>query len=315
MDVLADVVSAMRTGPAFSGRTELSSPWGLRFTQAVGAQFHVVIHGSCWLLPPDEGPPLALAPGDVVLLPQGLPHAIADHPQTPLIDMPALFTDGAIFPSGHTAEGTGARSVVLCGVYQWNRERPHPMFRGLPPVLHLPAKPGAHYALHTVVTLLREEIEAHRPGSTAVVPALVDTLFVLILRSWLDEQSTHPEQRRWSQALSDTVVRHALEVMHADPGRGWTVAELATAVGLSRAAFARRFTTAVGEPPLNYLTRWRMTTAARLLRTDSAPVASIAQQVGYTSEFAFAKAFKRDYGIAPGHYRRRTASKLVPSGR
>ncbi|MEU4602382.1 AraC family transcriptional regulator [Kribbella sp. NPDC023972] len=298
MDVLADVVSAMRTGPATSGRTDIRAPWGLRFTQAAGATFHLVLQGSSWLLLPDGSAPVAMGPGDAVLLPRGLEHSLVDHPESPVVEFD---------PSVEVYEqGSGARSLLLCGTYLLDRDRPHPMLSKLPEVMHLPADPGRHRTLHTAIGILGEELDANRPGAAAVVPALVDALLVLILRAWLEDRSC-PTESGWSRALTDSAVARSLELIHAEPGATWTVADLASDVGLSRAAFARRFTEAVGEPPLTYLSRWRMTTAARLLRDHDRPLATVAKEIGYTSEFAFAKAFKRDFGIAPGAYRKQLA--------
>lgn len=296
MDVLADVLAAMRSGPATSGRTEVRGPWGLRFPEAPTAAFHVIHQGTSWLLAPDE-PPLALGPGDAVLLPRGLEHTLADHPDSPVVDF-----DPDDIPAG----GDGARSLLLCGAYRLDRQRPHPVLTNLPEVVHVPADPGRHRTLHTAIGILGEELDANRPGAAAVVPALVDALLVLILRAWLEDRRC-PTEGGWSRALTDTAVAQSLELIHSKPGANWTVADLASDVGLSRAAFARRFTEAVGEPPLTYLSRWRMTTAARLLRDHDRPLAVVAKEIGYTSEFAFAKAFKRDFGIAPGAYRKQPA--------
>jgi AraC-like DNA-binding protein len=294
MDVLADVVSALRTGPATSGRTDVRGPWGLRFAHSFGATFHLVLQGTAWLLPPG-GTPVAMGPGDVVLMPRGLEHALADHPESPLVDF-----DPAV---EKPVQGDGARSLLLCGTYRLDRERPHPVLSRLPDVVHVPADPGRHRTLHTAIGILGEELDAQRPGAAAVVPPLVDALLVLILRAWFEDRNC-PTESDWSRALTDPAVAQSLELIHAEPGASWTVADLASRVGLSRAAFARRFTEAVGEPPLTYLSRWRMTTAARLLRDHDRPLATVAKEIGYTSEFAFAKAFKRDFGIPPGTYRR-----------
>jgi AraC-like DNA-binding protein len=136
------------------------------------------------------------------------------------------------------------------------------------------------------------------------VPALLDTLLLYILRTWFDRQPASGAATGWAAALNDRATTAALRAMHRDPARPWTVATLAAEAGLSRAPFARRFTALVGQPPLNYLTWWRMTLAARLLRESDAPLNAVAGRVGYGSEFAFANAFKRRYGTAPGRYRR-----------
>ncbi|MEV5965645.1 AraC family transcriptional regulator [Kribbella sp. NPDC051952] len=295
MDVLADVVSVLRTGPAASARTDVRGPWGLRFSHSFGASFHLVLQGTAWLLPSGGAAPVAMGPGDVVLLPRGLEHAIADHPDSPLVD----FDPENVVP----AQGEGARALLLCGTYRLDRERPHPMLSKLPDVVHVPADPGRHRTLHTTIGILGEELDGNRPGAAAVVPALVDALLVLILRAWFEDHGC-PTESGWSRALTDPAVARSLELIHDRPGAAWTVADLAGDVGLSRAAFARRFTEAVGEPPLTYLSRWRMTTAARMLRDHDQPLATVAKEIGYTSEFAFAKAFKRDFGIPPGTYRK-----------
>ncbi|MEU4197319.1 AraC family transcriptional regulator [Kribbella sp. NPDC026611] len=294
MDVLADVVTTLRTGPATSARTDARGPWGMRFAHSFGATFHVILQGNAWLLP-DGVEPIALGPGDVVLLPRGLEHALADHPSSPIATFDPAATE---WP-----QGQGPRSLVLCGTYRLDRERPHPVLSKLPDVVVVPASPGKHRTLHRAISILGEELDAQEPGAAAVVPALVDALLVLILRAWFEDNEC-PTDRGWARALTDPAVARSLELIHEKPGAAWTVAELAAHVGLSRAAFARRFTEAVGEPPLTYLARWRMTTAARLLRDLDRPLATVAKEIGYTSEFAFAKAFKRDFGVPPGTYRK-----------
>jgi transcriptional regulator GlxA family with amidase domain len=140
------------------------------------------------------------------------------------------------------------------------------------------------------------------------VPALLDTLLLYILRAWYDEQA-HRAPSGWAAALADPSISVSLRNIHEDPAHPWTVEELAGRAGLSRAAFAKRFVQLIGRSPLAYLTWWRMTTAARALRETDAPLAAVATRAGYTSEFAFAKAFKREFGIAPGGYRRNSQNQ------
>jgi AraC-like DNA-binding protein len=294
MDVLADALRAMRTGKPQSSLRRMASPWCLYFPPVKGAGFHVVLQGSCWLVPPD-GPPLRLGPGDVAFLHRGRGHGLSDGPAVQL---------GAIRAAEAPADAADPAATVtlLCGSYQLDQVRPHPLLRELPDVLHLPAKVGRHPALRTTVELLGMELGAARPGTAAVVPALVDVLLFYILRTWIDEQSGLDSG--WPAALTVPGIAAALEAIHADPGRPWTVEELGREAGMSRAVFARRFATLVGEPPLTYLTRWRMQRAAHLLRTSDTSLPAISERVGYTSSFAFAKSFKRAYGTAPGRYRR-----------
>lgn len=301
MDVLTDALAAMRAGQTRSARTEVRAPWGLRFPAVGGTTFHVLLWGRCWLLPPD-GEPVEMAAGDVTLLRHGNTVALADDPATPLRDFrPATWRTGQTI-GRVDVEGNGERALLICGAYQLGRTRPHPLLAELPDLLLLRAAetPG----LARTVALLGEELEEARPGQDGVVPALVDAMLLLILRGWIERSARAGAAPGWPGALTDAAIGGALARLHDDPGRAWTVAELGDRVGLSRSAFAQRFTALVGEPPLTYLTWWRMTVAGRLLRESDAPLSAVAKQVGYASEFAFAKAFKREFGIAPGRYRR-----------
>jgi AraC-like DNA-binding protein len=181
----------------------------------------------------------------------------------------------------------------------------------LPELIHLRTGEGRNPQLTSAVELLRTEMDGPRIGSSGIVPALIDSLLLYIVRAWMDEFPRRAPG--WAGALRDPSIAPALAAIHADPANGWTVESLASRAGLSRAAFARKFHIMVGEPPLTYLTRWRMTTAARLLRESDAPLAAIAARTGYRSEFAFAKAFKREYGQAPGGYRRGRAAAVESS--
>lgn len=293
VDVLSDVVTTMRTGRPHSARVTHRAPFGRRFPAVDAAGFHVVLQGLCWLFPAD-GDPVALAPGDVVFLPRGQSHGLADSPGTTLADAPAALT--AVEPT----DGDPATAVTLCGAYTFDRARSHPVLGDLPETVHVPARAGRHAALRAVVDLLDGEVTEAGPGRDAMLCALLDALLLHILRAWFAERG----DTGWAAALHDPAVAAALRAVHDDPARPWTVATLAARAGLSRAAFARRFTALVGQPPLAYLTWWRMTLAARTLRDADTPIAAVARQAGYTSEFAFAAAFKREHGHPPGRFRR-----------
>jgi AraC-like DNA-binding protein len=161
--------------------------------------------------------------------------------------------------------------------------------------------------VRAIVDLLDVELDESRPGAATIVPALTDALLPIVVRAWLDDCMAGYREEV-PETLSDPAIADALDRIHEEPERDWTVNALAREVALSRSAFARRFARAVGTPPAAYLARWRMTIAGRLLRDSDLKLAAVASSVGYTSEFAFARAFKRDYGIAPGAYRRRLAA-------
>ncbi|GHB05856.1 AraC family transcriptional regulator [Streptomyces chryseus] len=307
MDILTEALASMRTGHPASVRTNGRAPWGLRLPPVAGAGFHVVLYGTCWLVPlADASPhlkPIPLNPGDVIFLRDGRGHILADHPSTPAEEFEAEHYQGGSPIGAVTIGGQGAETSLLCGNYHLDQGHPHPLVRQLPEVIHLPTRHGRHPELSAAVQLLGTELENPRIGSDGIVPTLIDSLLLYILRAWLDDQPPAAAQG-WAAALGDSAVAPALSAIHAAPSAQWTVESLAGRAGLSRAAFARRFAALVGEPPMAYLTRWRMTTAARLLRETDAPLTTVAARTGYGSEFAFAKAFKREYGRAPGVYRR-----------
>lgn len=313
MDVLSDAVTAMRTGRPHSTRHQLYAPWRMQFPSGEGGGFHIVLQGSCWLLRPSSEPPIALSAGDVVFVRSGMAHGLADNPSTPLTEIEPSSMDT---PYGHVrSEGTGAATIVLCGAYMLNEANAHPLLSDVPPIVHLPAQVGRHSSLRAAVDLLGSELDRPLPGIGATIPALLDMLLLFILRAWLDQQAHHEGATGWAMALNDPTIVPALTAIHHDPAHPWTVAELGALAGLSRAAFARRFATLIGQPPLTYLTWWRMTTAARLLRESDAPLRIIAQQAGYSSEVALAAAFKRQYGLTPGRYRRDSTNRFTRSSR
>ncbi|WP_433731840.1 AraC family transcriptional regulator [Actinoplanes sp. CA-051413] len=332
MDVLSDVLAVQRTGRPRSMLLGWDAPWAQEFAEVPGGMgFQVVLRGSPWLLPPGGAAPVRLHAGDVVFRPHGRAHALADRPDA----VPAPCTDASTIrminvsglgiggppplPPGWNRPGSvpgagtpdpfaeepgtrphGQEVVTLCGAYEIDPAQVHPLVHDLPEVIHL----SPTDELRAAVGLLTAELEHPRLGTDAVVPALLEMLLLYLLRRWYAEQPAAPTG--WAAALRDPVTAAALHAMHEDPGRPWTVATLAAHAGLSRAPFARRFNALVGRPPLAYLTWWRMTVAARLLRDSDATVATVAHRVGYASEFAFATAFRRRHGSAPGRFRRLT---------
>lgn len=306
MDVLSDVITSLRAGRPGVGRVKWHPPWGHRFPPAPGtAGFLVILQGSCWHIP-DTGDPLPLGVGDILFTPRGDGYAIADNPSTPLTDAPTEHLEEAeLFASTAVGQARGgAATVTLCGGYYLDPSRTHPLLRDLPPVIHVPARLGHHPELRAVVDFLGAEIDSPRLGADAVVPVLQDILLLYVLRAWFEEQPEHGTATGWAAALADPAIRAALNAVHHDPAHPWTVETLAKEARLSRAAFARRFRTLTGQPPLTYLTWWRLTIAAQLLRDSNVSLEAVAARVGYTSEFAFANVFKRHHGVAPGKFRR-----------
>lgn len=295
------MIAATRVGRPHSSLNCKRAPWGTRFEPFAGAGFHAVLQGSCWLVPL-SGDAVRLGVGDVVFLPHGRGHVLADSPTTPAVRAELINPQNplAALPQVFDPEATN----LLCGGYLFDRSRPNPLLDQLPDVIHLPASAGDRRMLDAALGLLHDELEQPLPGNAAVMPALLDAMLLYILRAWLADADSGFSHAGWPAAFRDSAILSALTAIHQEPAQPWTVEALADRATLSRAAFARRFTACVGQPPMAYLTWWRITLAARSLRATDAPVAAIAEQVGYASQFAFANAFKRATGIAPGRYRR-----------
>jgi AraC-like DNA-binding protein len=289
MDMLSSAIEVMRTGRPSSSRLRVGSPWCYRFAPYDGAGFHVLLRGVGWLIP-ETAQPVQLSAGDVILLPHGSPHVLSSTPRS----------SGAVPFETAVADPDG-QTEFLCGKYHLDRSRAHPLLAGLPEVIHLPAHVGRHPGLHAAIGLLGSEVQNDRPGRDSAIPRVLDLLLVYMTRAWLEDNSADG----WPRALYDPQITAALDALHADPARPWQIEDLAAHAGLSRATLARRFTALTGQPPMTYLTWWRMTTAAQLLRATDLPLPKIAQQSGYSSPFAFSHAFKRHFGLPPRQYRSR----------
>ncbi|MFI6687319.1 AraC family transcriptional regulator [Streptomyces sp. NPDC050485] len=295
MDVVSDAISAVRVGRPSSTRLRVGGSWCVRLAPYEGAGFHVVLEGSCWMLP-EGGSAICLNAGDAVLLAHGTGHVMADRPADRAtveraVDLPH-WADSSVFDSPGDTE-------VLCGKYRLDRRNTHPLLAELPDVVHIPNRVGRHGELRAAIDLLGREVGAEHPGSAVALPSLLDLLLVYLVRAWMADSTTS----RWPAALHDPVVAAALRALHEDPARPWSNDRLAAQVGVSRATLARRFTALVGRAPMAYLTWWRLTRAAALLRTTPDALDAIAQRVGYSTPYALSHAFSRQYGTTPGRYR------------
>lgn len=270
--------------------------WGMRVPPRDDVMFHIVTEGTCWLRRAGEGA-IQLLQGDMVLFPQGLAHDLLHHPAAEAEPMDrALKRMGASKPEQPSV-------TLVSGYYELDARLARPMFRSLPPVVHFTAsRVRANPTLFSTLTLLTAELDLPGPGSAALIRHLLDALFVYTNREWSVEAGLGGFS--WLAVLRNKPLSRALARMHAAPGAPWTVETLARAAEMSRATFARRFTLNMGEAPLGYLTRWRMVLAAKMLSEGDTPVAEVAGKVGYESEFAFSRAFKRHRGVSPTAFRR-----------
>jgi AraC-like DNA-binding protein len=322
VDVLSDVLRAVRLTGAVFFDFELSSPWVAeappsREIAAVvmpGAQrvieYHVIARGACWGQT-IGGEPVRLREGDVILFPQGDPHVLSSAPGMRAAPDLSLFNKRGRTPLPLVYEMGGGgddRARVVC-CFLGCDERPYnPLLTALPPVIHLSARgPQAAVGwLGTLFNIAVTESGAGRPGGENVLSRLCELMFVEMIRQHLE---TLPSaQTGWLAGLRDPVVGRAFAAMHAEPAADWTVEGLARQAGVSRSVFAERFTEMVGQPPMQYLALWRTQLASRLL-ADGAHVAAVAAAVGYESEAAFSRAFKKLVGRAPAAWRREAARR------
>lgn len=301
MDVLADLLARSRARGAAFAHTRLSGDgWGLGFDPVPGLAIHVVVGGEVWLRPA-AGEPRRLIAGDVALVRGTTEHALAAGPAARIAPLQELLDTAAVPGSSRRYEALdveGPVAAFFCGAYTFEGDLCTTLLDALPDVLVVQA--AAATPLRAALDLLAAEMQRDRPGQQTVLDRLLDVALVLLLRDHFSglEVGAPP----WFRAQDDPEIGRVLALLHARPAEPWTVAALGDAVGLSRAALARRFTTLVGTPPLQYLLRWRMALARERLRDTTDTLGQIAADVGY-AEYAFAAAFKREHGIAPGRWR------------
>lgn len=307
MDALAGLLDGPRARGAFLLRSVLDPPWSLRIADEAPLTLVAVVRGSAWIWFDGEQP-TRMGCGDVAIVRGPDPYTVADDPATApqaliLPGQECVKPDGSPLQDlavqgvrtwGNAADG---ETVLLTGTYQLDGEVGGRLLRALPPLVVL----RDEECRSPLVPLLAEEIVKDAPGQEAVLDRLLDLLLIAMLREWLARPEA--EAPPWYRAYGDPIVGPALRLLHNDPAQPWTVAALADTVGVSRATLARRFAELVGEPPMAFLTDWRITLAADLLREPGATIGSVAQQVGYASPFALSAAFKRVRGISPREHR------------
>lgn len=302
MDVLADLLTTLELKGWLSSRRELTPRWRYEFAPSKDSMFHVISNGGAYLQVEGETAPIRVEDGDVLLFPTGHPHALYDNPLAPLTRLVHLDYNPQRGYQVVNSEGVEPKLLMLCGAFHFDYPSGFALLHRLPKLIHIPGTQGrmAHGCADIVYWIARESA-AQQPGAAVVLNRLTELLFVQVIRLWLDQQAE--TAMGWGAALRDQPISAALGLIHESPHHKWTVNALAEAVALSRSAFAARFTALVGEPPLTYLTRWRMLRATRLLKNEVS-IATIAELLGYESEAAFRKAFKREMGMPPAHYRR-----------
>jgi AraC-like DNA-binding protein len=303
-DPLGEALHSLRMSGAFYCRSEFTEPWGLTLPPLPGyLWFHVVTSGRV-SLDLGDGELTTLHGGDLALVTQGTGHRLCSDPTAPapgILDLPRDEISDRYEVLHHGGGGTLTR--MMCGAVRFDHPAARNLVGVLPEIIYVDAVSAPDVVwMQGTLALIAAETRHQRPGGEAVITRLADVLIIQAIRWWLE---TDPSARAgWLGALRDEQIGRALSLIHGDPARAWTVAALADELPLSRSAFAARFTELVGEPVMQYVTRWRMRVAVNALEDDGATVAELANRLGYRSEAAFARAFKRVVGVAPGSIRR-----------
>jgi len=307
MDALAGLLDGPRATGAFLLRSLLEPPWSLRIQDEAPITLVATARGEAWVLP-DAGAAVRLGPGDLAVLRGPDHYVVASDPTTPpqVVIHPGqrCSSTGGVDVSETMALGVrtwgndpDGSTMLLTGTYPSVGDVSRRLLDALPALVVLPV--GTCDS--PLIPLLAEEIARDEPGQQAVLDRLLDLLLIAALRSWFNRPGACAPA--WYRAHGDPVVGPALRLLHDDPSHPWTVAALAARTGISRATLARRFHEAVGEPPMTYLTGWRLALAADLLRRPGATVGGVAHQVGYSSPYALSTAFKRVRGVSPRTHR------------
>ena len=324
MDALSEALTTVRMTGAIFFNAEFTSPWGFISPPAEeaipslspGAEwlvlYHLVTEGKAVVQIEDEEE-LLLGPGDIVIVPHGHPHKASSGAPTKWLKSEQLgsMRDLSVVRYG----GGGEATRFVCGYLSCERASDRLFLAGLPRLFKVNIRGDASGAwLENSIRHLVAEMISGRPGGMALLSKTAEALFIETLRRYMEQMP--PQQAGWLAAARDPIVGAALALLHRKPCHPWTMADLSDAVGASRSVLAERFARFLGEPPLTYLARWRMQLAARKLQMTRDSIVSVGLEVGYESEAAFNRAFKREFGLPPARYRRNYLGQgIATSGR
>jgi AraC-like DNA-binding protein len=301
-DAFSDVLRLIQLKSCVYFLRDFSAPWGMQMQQGEFAQFHAVMRGQCAVTA--AGQVLQGAPGDIFLFPGGLPHVISDvangdNTVPGEVFMQSLASDAPLFSQSPAA------TQLLCGHYEFHRDFRHPLFEELPPIIHVKSATGTNaQELPDVIRILVREMSTSPPGTTAVIERLAEILLIQVIRANLQ---TTDSRNNFAKGLSDPRLARAIQLIHQQPERRLKLGDLAAEAGMSRSAFAFHFRVKTGTTPSAYLTLWRMCLARGYLQDRGLSVTQSAHLVGYESEVAFNRAFRRHFGISPGKLRAKSA--------
>ena len=322
MDALSETLRVVRLVGAIFINGRFTAPWCYQSPRADSAApllepgaervviFHLITEGDCFV-EIDSEPPVHLTAGDVVLFPQGHAHRMCSAPGLQPARDARLETVLSRRPRKLIYGGGGRTTRLVCGYLACDARLARMLLSGLPPLLQVSVRgSNAGMWLEASVQYALAEARSPRPGGAGVLAKLAEVLFIEVLRLYMNEQSSG--RIGWLAAVRDRIVGAALNELHTRPAHPWTLEALAHSAGTSRSVLAERFQHLVGSAPMEYLTQWRMLLAANLLCGSNAPLARIAEDVGYQTDTAFIRAFRREYGMPPAAWRRRQSTRPQP---
>ena len=327
MDALSEALNAVRVTGAIFYNAEFTAPWGFRAgtaqqiarALAPGTEcvvpYHLVLEGEALARIEGSAGSVSLQAGDIVVVPHGAAHTLSNGSPRELLDGGSLL-DQVVAGDLRTTEvgGGGAPTRFVCGFFGCERHAGRLFLAGLPQALRINVRGHESGAwIESSIRYLVYDAGSPRPGRTALLAKMAEALFIETLRRYMEQLPK--EQTGWLAGARDPVVGSVLALLHRKPAQPWTLAELAAAAGASRSVIAERFHHFVGESPMTYLARWRMQLAARLLETTRRTIVEIAGEVGYESEAAFNRAFRREFGVPPGSYRRKRSGEPAARAR
>jgi AraC-like DNA-binding protein len=302
-DPLTDMLRGLRLEGVEYDRCRLAAPWGISFGPQAAARFHFVSQRGCWLLTP-SGHWQELRQGDAVLLPRGAGHALASEPglpASPFVRQECRRICDNVFEL--SAGGGGDACLLFSGSMQFNFDHLHPLLRMMPDVMRADELMESEPAIPHLLEAMSREVCQDRVGAGGIMARLADVLAASIIRAWVEHGCG--DSNGWIAAVRRPEVGRVLAAIHLNPERDWTVAALAELMGSSRSSFADKFTMIVGESPARYVAQVRMHQARQWILHDRARISEVARRLGYESEAAFSRAFKRVVGTAPSHVRPR----------
>lgn len=301
MDTLSDYLKTFRLNAHVYLHKDFCGSWAVDSSGEKKATFHMIARGTAWLHLPGDDEPVALRSGDVVVFPHDAVHTISNSEVPPPPELPRN--------QPATKDEVGPRTSLICGYFEFERHQWNPLLNALPEVMVIKSEETANMGLmDDIIRNIVYETETEGAGSDVVIDKLSEVLFIHVVRSYMQKQST---SQGIIAALADKQISSAIAAFHAKPGSPWSVESLAKEANMSRSAFADRFSKLVNMTPMQYVSCWRMQLAHEQFLTTSASVLQVSEQVGYQSETTFARAFKRHFGYGPGAARRLGAGKLV----